>query len=135
MKREQVVVRDKNNAFGDQESELMELQRRISTLTAALSEKAEENLDLRAELEQRGEKGSSGASKDKRLKEQESDIQRLKQERDAQVCFELLVLFLVLSFFSFFSCLFELTVTQNDNAGRAECGASKKNFNAFDLFD
>jgi chromosome segregation ATPase len=73
--------RDKNNAFADQQSELLELQRRLSTLTQALSEKAEENLDVRAELEQLK---AEGAQNEKKLREAESELERVKQERQAQ---------------------------------------------------
>lgn len=36
--------------FGDASAEVLELQRRLATLTQALSEKAEENLDLQREV-------------------------------------------------------------------------------------
>lgn len=36
--------------FSDVDTQLQELQRRLATLTQALSEKAEENLDLQREL-------------------------------------------------------------------------------------
>jgi predicted RNase H-like nuclease (RuvC/YqgF family) len=78
---ESMKPRDKNNAFADQQSELLELQRRLSTLTQALSEKAEENLDVRAELEQLK---AEGAQNEKKLREAESELERLKQERQAQ---------------------------------------------------
>ena len=61
----------------------MELQRRISTLTAALSEKAEENLDLRAELEQQaGEKARFAA--ERRARDAEAELARVRQDREAQ---------------------------------------------------
>jgi hypothetical protein len=39
-----------DDPFADREAELAELQRRLATLTQALSEKAEENLDLQRRL-------------------------------------------------------------------------------------
>ncbi len=72
---------DKNNAFSDHQSELAELSRRLSTLTQALSEKAEENLDVRAELEQLK---SERVAQNKKMREAEVELERLRQERQAQ---------------------------------------------------
>lgn len=39
-----------SDPFSDPDTQVQELQRRLATLTQALSEKAEENLDLQREL-------------------------------------------------------------------------------------
>ncbi len=68
----------------DAESELMELQRRITTLTAALSEKAEENLDLHREVAELKQRPKAQDAADKRAHELEAEVGRLNQERQAQ---------------------------------------------------
>ena len=69
----------------DHESEIMELQRRIGTLTAALSDKAEENLEFAREVQELRVQGPRGLeASDKRLRASEEELERLRHERQAQ---------------------------------------------------
>lgn len=62
----------------------MELQRRITTLTAALSEKAEENLDLHREVAELKQRPKAQDAADKRAHELEAEVARLTQDRQTQ---------------------------------------------------
>lgn len=74
--------RDRNDAFGDKDAEIIELQRRLATLTAALSEKAEENLDLAASLRERD--ASEEGLSERRVRELETELVKMRRERAAQ---------------------------------------------------